>query len=74
MFCFSERESWQKERESFTELKSKLEEQKEVDAVKIKEYSVRVFIGICYKGFLITFDMTRFKGIVKKNLLFETCI
>ncbi|XP_057185912.1 centrosomal protein of 290 kDa isoform X2 [Triplophysa rosa] len=35
----SERESWQKERDSFTELKSKLEEQKEVDAVKIKEYS-----------------------------------
>ncbi|KAA0724451.1 Centrosomal protein of 290 kDa [Triplophysa tibetana] len=35
----SEKEAWQKERDSFTELKSKLEEQKEVDAVKIKEYS-----------------------------------
>ncbi|XP_016312183.1 centrosomal protein of 290 kDa isoform X6 [Sinocyclocheilus anshuiensis] len=35
----SERESWQKERDSFAELKSKLEEQKEVDAVKVKEYN-----------------------------------
>lgn len=35
----SERESWQKERDSFAELKSKLEEQREVDAVKIKEYN-----------------------------------
>ncbi|KAF4095066.1 centrosomal protein of 290 kDa isoform X2 [Onychostoma macrolepis] len=35
----SERESWQKERDSFAELKSKLEEQREVDAVKVKEYN-----------------------------------
>ncbi|XP_067235779.1 centrosomal protein of 290 kDa isoform X3 [Chanodichthys erythropterus] len=35
----SERESWQKARDSFAELKSKLEEQKEVDTVKIKEYN-----------------------------------
>ncbi|XP_056307502.1 centrosomal protein of 290 kDa [Danio aesculapii] len=35
----SERESWLKERDSFAELKSKLEEQREVDAVKIKEYN-----------------------------------
>ncbi|XP_051740645.1 centrosomal protein of 290 kDa isoform X2 [Ctenopharyngodon idella] len=35
----SERESWQKARDSFAELKSRLEEQKEVDAVKIKEYN-----------------------------------
>ncbi|XP_052399727.1 centrosomal protein of 290 kDa isoform X2 [Carassius gibelio] len=35
----SERESWQKERDSFAELKSKLEEQREVDTVKIKEYN-----------------------------------
>ncbi|XP_016115081.1 centrosomal protein of 290 kDa [Sinocyclocheilus grahami] len=35
----SERESWQKERDSFAELKSKLEEQKEADAVKVKEYN-----------------------------------
>lgn len=37
---FSERESWQKERDSFAELKSKLEEQREVDTVKIKEFNV----------------------------------
>ncbi|XP_073688037.1 centrosomal protein of 290 kDa [Garra rufa] len=35
----SEKESWQKERGSFAELKSKLEEQREVDAVKVKEYN-----------------------------------
>ncbi|XP_043083956.1 centrosomal protein of 290 kDa isoform X2 [Puntigrus tetrazona] len=35
----SERESWQKERDSFAELKSKLEEKREVDAVKVKEYN-----------------------------------
>uniref|UniRef100_A0A9J7Y351 Centrosomal protein 290 n=1 Tax=Cyprinus carpio carpio TaxID=630221 RepID=A0A9J7Y351_CYPCA len=34
-----ERESWQKERDSFAELKSKLEEQREVDTVKIKEFN-----------------------------------
>ncbi|XP_036373669.1 centrosomal protein of 290 kDa [Megalops cyprinoides] len=33
-----ERESWQKERDSLTELKNKLEEQKELDAVKIGEF------------------------------------
>ncbi|KAG7455777.1 hypothetical protein MATL_G00244550 [Megalops atlanticus] len=33
-----ERESWQKERDSLTELKNKLEEQKELDAVKIREF------------------------------------
>ncbi|XP_055047695.2 centrosomal protein of 290 kDa isoform X3 [Misgurnus anguillicaudatus] len=35
----NERESWQKERDSFAELKSKLEEQREVDTVKISEYN-----------------------------------
>ncbi|KAK7121543.1 hypothetical protein R3I93_022587 [Phoxinus phoxinus] len=35
----SERESWQKEMDFFAELKSKLEEQREVDVVKIKEYN-----------------------------------
>uniref|UniRef100_A0A8B9GSI1 Centrosomal protein 290 n=1 Tax=Astyanax mexicanus TaxID=7994 RepID=A0A8B9GSI1_ASTMX len=35
----SEKESWQKERHSSAELKAKMEEQKEVDAVKIKEYN-----------------------------------
>ncbi|XP_061108253.1 centrosomal protein of 290 kDa isoform X1 [Conger conger] len=34
----SEKESWQKERDSLTELKNKLEQQKEVDSVKIKEF------------------------------------
>ncbi|KAJ8381846.1 hypothetical protein SKAU_G00026240 [Synaphobranchus kaupii] len=34
----SEKESWQKERDSLMELKNKLEQQKEVDAVKIKEF------------------------------------
>ncbi|TRZ00666.1 hypothetical protein DNTS_032011 [Danionella cerebrum] len=38
--CFSERESWQKESSYFAELKSKLEEQREVDAVKLKEYNL----------------------------------
>ncbi|XP_077066810.1 centrosomal protein of 290 kDa isoform X7 [Siphateles boraxobius] len=35
----SERESWQKEKDFFAGLKSKLEEQREVDLVKIKEYN-----------------------------------
>ncbi|MBN3326738.1 CE290 protein, partial [Atractosteus spatula] len=35
----SERESWLSEKEKFTELKNRLEEQKELDAVKIKEYN-----------------------------------
>ncbi|KAJ8261931.1 hypothetical protein GJAV_G00160140 [Gymnothorax javanicus] len=35
----SEKESWQKERESLTDMKNKLEEQKEVDAVKVKEFN-----------------------------------
>ncbi|XP_072519040.1 centrosomal protein of 290 kDa isoform X2 [Salminus brasiliensis] len=34
----SEKEAWQKERDSFAEVKAKMDEQKEVDAVKIKEY------------------------------------
>jgi len=38
--CSSERESWQKEMDFFAELKSKLEEQREVDVVKIKDYNV----------------------------------
>ncbi|KAI1888582.1 hypothetical protein AGOR_G00186650 [Albula goreensis] len=35
----SEKESWQKERDSFTELNAKLEQQRELDAVKIKEFN-----------------------------------
>ncbi|XP_030637377.1 centrosomal protein of 290 kDa [Chanos chanos] len=35
----SEKESWQKEKDSLMEMKTKLEEQKEVDAVKIKEFN-----------------------------------
>ncbi|KAL7885493.1 hypothetical protein AOLI_G00057880 [Acnodon oligacanthus] len=35
----SEKESWQKERDSFAEVKARMEEQKEVDAVKIKAYN-----------------------------------
>lgn len=35
----SEKEAWQKERQTFTEMKNKVEEQKEVDAVKIKEFN-----------------------------------
>ncbi|KAI4894866.1 hypothetical protein NFI96_019180 [Prochilodus magdalenae] len=35
----SEKESWQKERDSLAEIKARMEEQKEVDAVKIKEYN-----------------------------------
>uniref|UniRef100_A0A674EPE4 Centrosomal protein 290 n=1 Tax=Salmo trutta TaxID=8032 RepID=A0A674EPE4_SALTR len=36
----SEKEVWQKEKETFTEMKNKLEEQKLVDTVKIKEFNV----------------------------------
>uniref|UniRef100_A0A674EPN8 Centrosomal protein 290 n=1 Tax=Salmo trutta TaxID=8032 RepID=A0A674EPN8_SALTR len=35
----SEKEVWQKEKETFTEMKNKLEEQKLVDTVKIKEFN-----------------------------------
>ncbi|XP_054475608.1 centrosomal protein of 290 kDa [Anoplopoma fimbria] len=35
----SEKAEWQKEKDTFTELKNKLEEQKQVDAVKIQEFS-----------------------------------
>ncbi|XP_066505194.1 centrosomal protein of 290 kDa [Hoplias malabaricus] len=35
----SEKESWQKERDSFAEMKNKMEEQKEVDVIKIKAYN-----------------------------------
>ncbi|XP_053538078.1 centrosomal protein of 290 kDa isoform X3 [Ictalurus punctatus] len=35
----SEKEAWKKEKDCFTELKSKMEEQKELDAVKIQEYN-----------------------------------
>ncbi|XP_029552963.1 centrosomal protein of 290 kDa-like [Salmo trutta] len=35
----SEKEAWQKERQTFTEMKNKVEEQKEVDVVKIKEFN-----------------------------------
>nr|XP_020449102.1 centrosomal protein of 290 kDa isoform X2 [Monopterus albus] len=34
----SEKANWQKEKETFTEMKNKLEEQKQVDAVKIQEF------------------------------------
>lgn len=36
----SEKAEWQKEKETFTEVKDKLEEQKQVDAVKIQEFNV----------------------------------
>ncbi|XP_062856826.1 centrosomal protein of 290 kDa [Trichomycterus rosablanca] len=35
----SEKELWQKEKDSFAEIKAKMEEQKELDAVKIQEYN-----------------------------------
>uniref|UniRef100_A0A8C2XQW3 Centrosomal protein 290 n=1 Tax=Cyclopterus lumpus TaxID=8103 RepID=A0A8C2XQW3_CYCLU len=35
----SEKAEWQKEKETFTELKTKLEEQRQVDAVKIQEFN-----------------------------------
>ncbi|CAB1322784.1 unnamed protein product [Coregonus sp. 'balchen'] len=35
----SEKEAWQKKMETFTEMKNKLEEQKQVDTVKIKEFN-----------------------------------
>ncbi|MCI4380375.1 hypothetical protein PGIGA_G00239070 [Pangasianodon gigas] len=36
----SEKEAWKKEKDCFAELKSKMEEQKELDAVKIQEYNL----------------------------------
>ncbi|XP_060784403.1 centrosomal protein of 290 kDa isoform X2 [Neoarius graeffei] len=36
----SEKEAWKRERDCFSELKTKMEEQKEVDAVKIQEYNL----------------------------------
>lgn len=39
-FPFSEKETWQKEMHQLVEAKNKLEEQKEIDGVKIKEFSV----------------------------------
>lgn len=36
----SEKAEWQKKKDTFTELKIKLEEQKQVDAVKIEEFKV----------------------------------
>lgn len=40
MFLLSEKTEWQKEKETFTEMKNKLEEQKEVDGVKIQQFNV----------------------------------
>lgn len=41
MFLFlSEKTEWQKERATLMEVKDKLEEQKQVDAVKIQEFNV----------------------------------
>lgn len=40
VFTLREKSEWQKEKETFTELKNKLEEQKQVDAVKIQEFNV----------------------------------
>lgn len=36
----SEKAEWQKEKETFTEMKNRLEEQKQVDDVKIQEFNV----------------------------------
>ncbi|KAB5571625.1 hypothetical protein PHYPO_G00227210 [Pangasianodon hypophthalmus] len=36
----SEKEAWKKKKDCFAELKSKMEEQKELDAVKIQEYNL----------------------------------
>lgn len=43
-FDFRERDTWQKERESLKEAKNKLEQQKELDEVKVKEFTVSVFL------------------------------
>uniref|UniRef100_A0A7N8YCJ4 Centrosomal protein 290 n=1 Tax=Mastacembelus armatus TaxID=205130 RepID=A0A7N8YCJ4_9TELE len=36
----SEKEGWEKEKDTFTEMKNKLEEQKQVDAVKIQQFNL----------------------------------
>lgn len=39
-FIASEKAEWQKEKEKFTETKIKLEEEKQIDAIKIQEFNV----------------------------------
>lgn len=53
-YCFSQKESWQKESEDMKKEKKKLEEQKEQDATKIKAYSVSNCVDFFFqKGFHI---------------------
>lgn len=40
MFLLSEKAEWQKKKETFTDVQNKLEEQKQVDAVKIQQFNV----------------------------------
>lgn len=40
LFVLSEKAEWQKKKKIFTDMQNKLEEQKQVDAVKIQEFNV----------------------------------
>lgn len=40
VFLHSEKAEWQKEKETFTEMKNKLEEENQVDTIKIQELNV----------------------------------
>lgn len=48
-YCFSQKESWQKESENIKEEMKRLEEQKEQDATKIKAYSVSNFVTFIFQ-------------------------
>lgn len=37
---FSEKAKWEREKKTFTEVKTKLEEQKQVDDVKVQQFNV----------------------------------
>lgn len=51
VFSLSEKAEWQKEKEMFAEMKNKLEEQQQVDAVKIQEFNVSQ-TNKCSEGFV----------------------
>lgn len=65
---FSEKEQWQSDSEKIKEEKRKLENQKEQDDIKIKEYSVSIgsfFIQICCS--LYIFKMWKFYTVKNKT-------
>lgn len=55
-YCFSQKESWQKESENIKKEMKKLEEQKEEDATKIKAYSVSNFVTFIFQQYFRTLN------------------